>query len=240
MLRFMFVFFVSWVTFLFFFSSRRRHTRCALVTGVQTCALPILSAVQGRFLHLLALAGRAARILEVGTLGGYSTIELARGLVEGGRVVTLEIDPHHAEVARANIARAGLSALVDIRVAPAIETLDAMVAGGEGPFDLVFIDADKPGNAAYFDRAVALSRPGTIIIVDNVIRDGGVIDPASGDAAIKGTRALFDAFEADDRVVATALRSEEHTSELPSLMRSSYAGLCLKKKKLHRNKQTKQ
>src|SRR3546814_4094625 len=96
-----------------------------------------VSAVQGRFLHLLALAGRAARILEVGTLGGYSTIELARGLVEGGRVVTLEIDPHHAEVARANIARAGLSALVDIRVAPAIETLDAMVAGGEGPFDQI-------------------------------------------------------------------------------------------------------
>src|SRR3546814_18150766 len=95
------------------------------------------------------------------------------------------------------------SALVDIRVAPAIETLDAMVAGGEGPFDLVFIDADKPGNAAYFDRAVALSRPGTIIIVDKVIRDCGVIDPASGEAAIKGTRALFDTLEAADRVVAT-------------------------------------
>ncbi|RIA46626.1 putative O-methyltransferase YrrM [Hephaestia caeni] len=166
-----------------------------------------VSAAQGRFLHLLALAGRAARILEVGTLGGYSTIELARGLAEGGRVVTLEIDPHHAEVARANIDRAGLSDRVDIRVAPAINTLDAMVAGGEAPFDLVFIDADKTGNAAYFDRAVALSRPGTIIIVDNVIRDGGVIDPASDDAAIKGTRALFDALERDDRVVATAVQT---------------------------------
>ncbi len=166
-----------------------------------------VSAVQGRFLHLLALAGRAAHILEVGTLGGYSTIELARGLAEGGRVVTLEIDPHHADVARGNIARAGLSDRVDIRVAPAIQTLDAMVAAGEGPFDLVFIDADKPGNAAYFDRAVALSRPGTIIIVDNVIRDGGVIDAASDDPTVRGTRALFDALEADDRVVATALQT---------------------------------
>ncbi|MCM8730192.1 O-methyltransferase [Hephaestia sp. GCM10023244] len=166
-----------------------------------------VSAAQGRFLHLLALAGRATRILEVGTLGGYSTIELARGLAEGGRVVTLEIDPHHAAVARANIDRAGLSDRVDIRVAPALDTLDAMVAGGEGPFDLVFIDADKQRNAAYVDRAVGLSRPGTIVIVDNVIRDGRVIDAASDDPTVRGTRALFDALERDDRVVATAVQT---------------------------------
>ena len=165
-----------------------------------------VSAVQGKFLHLLALATGVKRILEVGTLGGYSTIWLARALGDGGALVTLELDPHHAEVARANIDRAGMGDRVDIRVGPAADTLAAMVAADEAPFDLVFIDADKPGNPAYFDAAVALSRPGTVIIVDNVVRDGGVLDP-DGDAAIRGTRALFDALARDDRVTATALQT---------------------------------
>lgn len=165
-----------------------------------------VSAVQGKFLHLLALATGAKRILEVGTLGGYSTIWLARALGEGGRLVTLELDPHHAEVARGNVDRAGIGDRVDIRVGPAADALAAMVAAGEGPFDLVFIDADKPGNPIYFDHAVALSRPGTTIIVDNVVRDGGVLD-SRGDAAIRGTRALFDALAGDNRVTATALQT---------------------------------
>jgi predicted O-methyltransferase YrrM len=165
-----------------------------------------VSAVQGKVLHLLALATGAKRILEVGTLGGYSTIWLARALGEGGRLVTLELDPHHAEVARANVDRAGIGDRVDIRVGPAADTLAAMVAAGEGPFDLVFIDADKEGNAAYFDHAVKLSRPGTTIVVDNVVRDGGVLDP-DGDAAVQGTRALFDALAKDARVTATAMQT---------------------------------
>ena len=165
-----------------------------------------VSAVQGKFLHLLALATGAKRILEVGTLGGYSTIWLARALGEGGSVVTLELDPHHAEVARGNVDRAGVGDRVDIRVGPAADTLAAMVAAGEGPFDLVFIDADKPGNATYFDHAVKLSRPGTAILVDNVVREGGVLDP-HGDAAVQGTRALFDALARDDRVTATAMQT---------------------------------
>lgn len=165
-----------------------------------------VSPVQGKFLHLLALASGAKRILEVGTLGGYSTIWLARALGEGGRLVTLELEPRHAEVARGNIDRVGVSDRVDIRVGPAADTLAAMVAAGEGPFDLVFIDADKPGNTVYFDHAVRLSRPGTVIIVDNVVRDGGVLDP-DGDAAIKGTRALFDALAEDERVTATAMQT---------------------------------
>jgi predicted O-methyltransferase YrrM len=165
-----------------------------------------VSPVQGKFLHLLAVATGAKRILEIGTLGGYSTIWLARALGEGGRLVTLELEQHHAEVARGNVDRAGVGNRVEIRVGPAGDTLAAMVAAGEGPFDLVFIDADKQGNAVYFDHAVRLSRPGTMILVDNVVRDGGVLDP-NGDAAIKGTRALFDALAADERVTATALQT---------------------------------
>jgi len=165
-----------------------------------------VSAVQGKFLHLLALATGARRILEIGTLGGYSTVWLARALGDGGRIVTLELDSHHAEVARANLDRAGVGERVDIRVGPAAETLATMVAAGEAPFDLIFIDADKPGNPIYFSQAVALSRPGTVIIVDNVVREGRVLD-AGGDAAIKGTRALFDMLAADDRVTATAMQT---------------------------------
>jgi predicted O-methyltransferase YrrM len=166
-----------------------------------------VSAAQGKMLHLLARMAGAKRILEVGTLGGYSTIWLARALPEAGQLVTLELEPHHADVARGNISAAGLTDMVDIRVGPAIESLDAMIAAGEGPFDLVFIDADKPSNVAYLRAAIALSRPGTTIIVDNVVRGGGVLDAASDDPSIKGTRALFEAVAADPRLSATAVQT---------------------------------
>jgi len=166
-----------------------------------------VSPAQGRMLHLLARMAGARRILEIGTLGGYSTIELARALPENGRLVTLELEPRHAEVARANIARAGLTDRVEVRVGPASETLLAMIAGDEAPFDFVFIDADKQGNAGYVDAALALSRPGTTIIVDNVVREGGVLDADSADARIHGTRALFDHLAAHPRLTATAVQT---------------------------------
>ena len=164
-----------------------------------------VSAAQGKMLHLFARMIGARRILEIGTLGGYSTIWLARALPVDGRLVTLEIDPHHARVARTNVDRAGVGPLVDIRVGPAVETLATM--SGEAPFDLVFIDADKPGNPAYLRAAIGLSRPGTAIIVDNVVREGGILDPDSDDPAIIGTRALFDAIAAEPRLSATAIQT---------------------------------
>ncbi|WEK00292.1 MAG: O-methyltransferase [Candidatus Sphingomonas phytovorans] len=166
-----------------------------------------VSAAQGKMLHLLARSAGARRILEVGTLGGYSTIWLARALPEDGRLVTLELESHHADVARGNVAVAGLAGKVDIRVGPAIESLDAMIAASEGPFDFIFIDADKPSNVAYLRAALALGRPGTTIIVDNVIREGGVLDAASDDDRIRGTRALFEAVAAEPRLSATAVQT---------------------------------
>jgi predicted O-methyltransferase YrrM len=166
-----------------------------------------VSAAQGKMLHLLARMAGARHILELGTLGGYSTIWLARALPADGRLVTIELDPHHAEVARGNIASAGFAAQVDLRVGPALDLLDAMIAAGEGPFDFVFIDADKPNNVAYLKAAIALSRPGTTIIVDNVVREGGVLDAASDDPRILGTRALFEAVAAEPRLSATAVQT---------------------------------
>jgi predicted O-methyltransferase YrrM len=166
-----------------------------------------VSAPQGRMLHLFARMVGARRVLEVGTLGGYSTICFARALGEGGRVVTLEIDPHHAEVARGNIDAAGVGAIVDIRVGPAIDSLKAMIVGGEAAFDLVFIDADKQSNADYVRAALDLTRPGSAIIVDNVIRDGKVIDPASGDGMVQGTRRLYDYLHTEARLDCTAVQT---------------------------------
>lgn len=166
-----------------------------------------VSATQGKMLHLFARMAGAKRILEVGTLGGYSTIWLARALPDGGKLVTLELDPHHADVARANVARAGFADRVDIRVGAAIETLGAMIAAGEPPFDLVFIDADKPGNVAYLNAALALSRPGTTIVVDNVVREGGVLDSSGEDDRIEGSRRLFEAVAAEPRLAATAVQT---------------------------------
>jgi len=166
-----------------------------------------VSPAQGRMLHLLARMAGARRILEIGTLGGYSTICLARALPADGRLVTLEIDPHHADVARANIAAAGLAAIVDVRTGAAMDALDQMIAACEGPFELVFIDADKDNGVNYVRAAMALGRPGTTIIVDNVVREGGVLDPASDDPRIIGTRALFDMVSKEPRLTATAVQT---------------------------------
>ena len=162
---------------------------------------------QAKLLNLLARIQGARSILEVGTLGGYSTIWLARALPPGGRVVTLEIDARHAEVARANIGQAGLADEVSIRVGRAIDTLEALEAEGAGPFDFVFIDADKPSNPDYFRWALRLTRPGSLIVVDNVIRNGAVIDAESSDPAIRGTRELNEVMASERRVSATEVQT---------------------------------
>ncbi len=164
-----------------------------------------VSAAQGKMLSLLAQIAGARRILEIGTLGGYSTIWLARALPEGGRLVTLELEPHHAAVARVNLERAGVLAKVDIRVSPAVESLAAMT--DEPPFDFVFIDADKQSNSHYVAEAIRLGRSGTTIVVDNVVREGGVLDVDSDDEKIVGTRALFDMLSAEPRLDATAVQT---------------------------------
>lgn len=162
-----------------------------------------VSPAQGRFLALLLRIAGARRVLEIGTLGGYSTIWMARALPEGGRLVTLEADPHHAEVARANLERAGVAERVELRLGPAAATLPGL----EEPFDLIFIDADKPSNPLYLDWAVRLSRPGTVIVLDNVVRGGRITEAQSGDAGVEGTRAAFDLMAAHPRLSATALQT---------------------------------
>jgi predicted O-methyltransferase YrrM len=162
---------------------------------------------QGKFLMLAAMILRAGRILEVGTLGGYSTIWLARGLVEGGQLVTLEVNPRHAEIARQNIAHAGLADKVEIRVGPALESLAQIAAQNSAPFDLIFIDADKENNTAYFEWALRLSRPGSLIIVDNVVRAGAVIQADSSDSRVQGVRRFIERVAAEPRVVATAFQT---------------------------------
>ena len=162
---------------------------------------------QGKLLHLLARAQGARNILEVGTLGGYSTIWLARALPPGGQLVTLEIDPRHAEIALSNIARAGLADRVVLRLGPALDTLPVIFAEGKGPFDFVFIDADKPGNADYFAWALRLTRRGSVIVVDNVVRKGAVADPASSDSNVLGVRRLNQLIASEPRVSATAVQT---------------------------------
>ncbi|HEV7655321.1 MAG TPA: O-methyltransferase [Mycobacteriales bacterium] len=162
-----------------------------------------VSAPQGKFLRLLVRLTGARSVLEVGTLGGYSTIWLAGGLPAGGRVVTLEVNPAHAAVARANLDRAGLAGVVDVLVGPAIETLPTLT----GPFDLVFIDADKRSNPDYVREALRLTRPGAVIVVDNVVRNGAVVDPAETGADVAGTRATYDLLAAEPRLDATAIQT---------------------------------
>ncbi len=166
-----------------------------------------VSAPQGKFLHLIATATGARRILEIGTLGGYSTVWFARALEPGGRIVTIEVDPRHAEAARANILREGVADRVDLRVGAALDILPRLEAEGGAPFDLSFIDADKANNAAYFNWALRLSRPGALIIVDNVVREGTVADANTAEESALGARALFDAVAAEPRVTATAIQT---------------------------------
>jgi predicted O-methyltransferase YrrM len=167
-----------------------------------------VTANQGKLLHLLARIQGARRILEIGTLGGYSTIWLARALGSGGgRMITLEADPKHADVACANIARAGLSDVVELRLGRALETLPKLAAEKLGPFDLIFIDADKPNIPDYFAWALKLSRRGSVIIIDNVVRKGTVVDAASTDAGVQGVRRLNDLLASERRVSATTIQT---------------------------------
>lgn len=166
-----------------------------------------VSAAQGKLLYLLAKIAGARRVLEIGTLGGYSTIWLARALPPDGTVVTLEIDPIHARVAAGNIRKAGLAETVDIQVGPALDSLIDMDAAADGPFDFIFIDADKPNNPRYLEQAMRLSRPGTVIVCDNVIRDGNVIATDGADANVVGARAAFSFIGGHDRLEGTAIQT---------------------------------
>lgn len=166
-----------------------------------------VSPSHGKLLHLLARVMGAQNVLEIGTLGGYSTIWLARALPAGGRLVTLEVDAKHAEVARANFARAGLTDIVELRLGRALDTLPQLAAEARGPFDLIFIDADKPNNPAYFAWALKLSRRGSLIVVDNVVRNGAVLDAESSDPSVRGARDLNASLAADPRVSATAIQT---------------------------------
>jgi predicted O-methyltransferase YrrM len=162
---------------------------------------------QGRFLQLLVALTGARKILEIGTLGGYSTICMARALPPGGRVITLESLPGHAQVAQSNIQRAGLTDRIEIRVGAALDSLPRIEMEGLAPFDLVFVDADKPNNPAYLDWSVKLSRPGSLIIVDNVVRDGEIVDGQSEDPGIQGTRRMFELMSRNPRLTSTALQT---------------------------------
>jgi predicted O-methyltransferase YrrM len=162
---------------------------------------------QGKLLYLLARMVHVRRILEIGTLGGYSTLWLAGSLPDDGRLVTLEIDPKHAEVARANFARAGLADRIELRLGPAIQSLRSLEAERREPFDLIFIDADKSNNPHYIIAAINLSRPGTLIVVDNVVRGGSVVDADSPDPNIAGTRRAHELLATHPRLVATAIQT---------------------------------
>ncbi|MFG3529062.1 O-methyltransferase [Streptomyces sp. NPDC047917] len=181
----------------------------AAVEASDGAGLPAIqvAANQGKLLNLLARLQGARTVLEIGTLGGYSTIWLARALPEGGRVVTLEADPAYAEVARANIERAGLADVVEIRVGRALDTLPEIAEEGYGPFDVVFIDADKPSNPDYLAWSLKLTRPGSLIVADNVVRDGEVVDGTSADPKVQGVRRFTELVAAEPTLSATALQT---------------------------------
>jgi predicted O-methyltransferase YrrM len=178
--------------------------RASAAAGLPSIQVP---PVQGRFLYLIAKLSGARRILEIGTLGGYSTIWLARGLPAAGTLLTLEIDPKHAEVARANLARAGVTEKVEVIVGPALETLPRLEKEKRGPFDLFFLDADRPNNRAYVEWVLRLSRPGSLLVVDNVVRRGEVADAKSADPSVRGVREMIDALASEGRVSATAIQT---------------------------------
>jgi predicted O-methyltransferase YrrM len=166
-----------------------------------------VSAAQGKMLHLLARMKGARRILEVGTLGGYSTIWLARALPAGGRLITLELDSRHALVAQSNFERAGLGSVIELRLGKAADSMQQLVSEGGGPFDLIFIDADKEGYPEYFRWALKLSQPGTVIIADNMVRKGALADAASTDPMVQGVRRLNELVAAEPRVSATIVQT---------------------------------
>lgn len=181
----------------------------AALEATRAAGMPMIavSAAQGKWLHLFARATRARRILEVGTLGGYSTIWLATALPDDGRLVTLELSEHHAAVARANLERAGVLDRVEVRVGPAAASMAAMLEAGEDLFDLCFIDADKPGYPVYLRHALALVRPGGAIVADNVVRGGAVADPTSTDPNVLGVREALEAMAAEPRLSATVIQT---------------------------------
>ena len=181
----------------------------AALADSDAAGLPAInvSPVQGKLLHLLVRLQGARNILEIGTLGGYSAIWLARALPAGGRLITLEANPKHAEVARANISRAGLAQVVELRLGKALDTLPQLAQENRGPFDLIFIDADKPGYPDYLPWALKLSRPGSLIIADNVVRKGGVADSANADPNVQGVRRFCELLAGEPRVSATILQS---------------------------------
>jgi len=166
-----------------------------------------VSSVQGKLLHLLALIMGARNIIEIGTLGGYSTIWMARALPEGGRIITLEADPKHADVARKNFARAGVENKVELRLGKALDTLPQVAAEGRGPFDMFFIDANKSNMPEYFEWSLKLARKGSVIIADNVVREGAVLDAKSKDADIQGIRRFLEMVGKEKRVSGTALQT---------------------------------
>ncbi|MDR8730970.1 O-methyltransferase [Burkholderia pseudomultivorans] len=181
----------------------------AALAASEAAGLPAINVApnQGKLLQLLATIRGARRILEVGTLGGYSTIWLARALPPGGRLVTLELNPAHAKVATQNIARAGFAEAVSVVVGSAKDSLARLIADGEAPFDFIFIDADKDNNRAYLDAALKLSRPGTVIVVDNVVRRGRVADPDNRDPDVVGVREGFARIAAEPRLTTTAVQT---------------------------------
>jgi predicted O-methyltransferase YrrM len=166
-----------------------------------------VSRLLGKFLNLLVRISGARRVLEIGTLGGYSTIWLARALPEGGRIVSLESDLHHADVATLNLHNAGVLDRVDMFIGQAIDSLPILEASGDGPFDLIFIDADKESYAEYLDWSLKLSHPGTVIVADNVVRDGKVVEPDNADPRIQGVRRFNERLAAEPRLSATALQT---------------------------------
>jgi predicted O-methyltransferase YrrM len=185
------------------------ETLTAALRDSDAAGLPQIAVApnQGKLLQLLAEIQGARRILEIGTLGGYSTIWLGRALPADGRLITFEYDATHAEVARRNLARAGLDKITEVRVGPALESLPKLAEENPEPFDFVFIDADKVNNPHYVEWALKLTRPGSLIVVDNVVREGEILDEHSRDANVRGTRALYAVMGAEPRVTATAIQT---------------------------------
>ncbi|BAH44131.1 MULTISPECIES: O-methyltransferase [unclassified Brevibacillus] len=202
----------QWTAVDHYFTDKLLEADSVLDTVLQENAAAGLPAIdvapnQGKFLHLLARIQGARSILEIGTLGGYSTIWLARALPADGRLITLEYDPKHAEVAQSNITRAGLDQIVEVKVGLALDSLIQLHKENQGPFDLIFIDADKKGNPDYFQWALKLSRKGTVIITDNVVRSGQVVDETSTDPNIVGVRQFTDLVAEEKRVSGTVVQT---------------------------------